>query len=466
MIKTKLTNFWQDIVESVRGTERDFTDVKLGRAILLLAIPMVLETMMESTFAVVDIFFVSRLGADAVAAVGITETMLYLVYSIGFGLGAATTAVVARRIGEKDHARASKSAAQAISGGFALSMIISLIGILFPGDLLRLMGASNEVVETGYMYTAIILGGNGLVMLLFIINAVFRAAGNAAISMRVIWLVNIINMILDPFLIFGWGPFPELGVKGAAIATVISRGLAVIYQFLLLMKGKGRIKISLKQFKIDFGIMKNIFYLSLGGMGQIIISNSSWVALIRIIAEFGSEVVAGYTIAMRIIVFSLLPSVGLSNAAAALVGQNLGAQKPARAERAAWITAFANMVFLGIIGLFLIIFPKPLITIFINEPEVVSKGVVSLRFIAFGLLFYAFGLVIVQSLNGAGDTATPMKINIFCYWLVEIPLALFLALLLGMKEKGVYVAIIIAELMMAIIGIIVFRRGRWKKRQV
>ncbi len=466
MIKTKLKNFWQDIVESVRGTERDFTDVKLGRAILLLAIPMVLETMMESTFAVVNIFFVSKVSTDAVAAVGITETLLYLVYSIGFGLGAATTAVVSRRIGEKNPTLASISAAQAISGGFALSMIISLIGIFFPRDLLRLMGASNEVVETGYMYTAIILGSNGLVMLLFIINAVFRAAGNAAISMRVIWMANIINIILDPFLIFGWGPFPELGVKGAAIATAVSRGLAVLYQFLVLLKGKGRIKISLKQFKIDTGIMKRIFYLSLGGIGQTIISNSSWVALIRIIAVFGSEVVAGYTIAMRIIVFSMLPSVGLSNAAAALVGQNLGAQKPGRAERTAWVTAFTNMVFLGIVGLFLIIFPKPLISIFIDEPEVVSKGVESLRFIALGLLFYAFGLVIVQALNGAGDTAAPMKINVFCYWLLEIPLAWFLALPLGMKEKGVYVAIIIAESMTAFMGIIVFRRGHWKKRQV
>jgi putative MATE family efflux protein len=466
MIKAKLKNFWQDIAESVRGTERDFTDVKLGRAILLLAIPMVLETVMESTFAVVNIFFVSKVSADAVAAVGITETMLYLVYSIGFGLGTATTAVVSRRIGEKDPTLASISAAQAISGGFALSIIISFIGIFFPRDLLRLMGASNEVVETGYMYTAIILGSNGLVMLLFIINAVFRAAGNAAISMRVIWMANIINIILDPFLIFGWGPFPELGVKGAAIATAVSRGLAVLYQFLVLLKGKARIKISLKQFKINFDIMKRIFYLSLGGMGQTIIANSSWVALIRIIAEFGSEVVAGYTIAMRIIVFSMLPSVGLSNAAAALVGQNLGAQKPGRAERAAWLTAFVNMVFLGIVGFFLIIFSKPLIGIFINEPQVLSKGVESLRFIALGLLFYAFGLVIVQALNGAGDTAAPMKINVFCYWLLEIPLAWFLAMHLGMKEKGVYVAIIIAESMTAFMGIIVFRRGGWKKLQI
>jgi putative MATE family efflux protein len=466
MGNTKLKNLWQDIVESVRGTERDFTDVKLGRAIMLLAIPMVLEMLMESIFAVVDIYFVSKIGSNAVAAVGITESVLTIVYSIGGGLGVATTAMVARRIGEKNAEGASSAAVQAIIAGFSVSMLISVPGIFFSKGLLRLMGASTGVVETGYIYTAIILGSNGLVMLLFIINAIFRSSGDAAISMRVLWLANIINIILDPCLIFGLGPFPELGVKGAAIATALGRGLAVLYQFVLLFKGKRRVKIIFQQFKINIEVMKQLFYLSLGGIGQSIIAHSSWIGLVRIIAVFGSEVLAGYTIAIRIIIFSLLPSWGLSNAASTLVGQNLGAKKPKRAERAVWITGFANMVFLGILAVIFILFSEPLVRIFIKEANVVLSGSVCLRFLAYGYLFYALGMAIIQGFNGAGDTATPMKINFFCFWLLEIPLAWFLALPMGMEEKGVYVAIVIAEAMMTIVSVIIFRRGKWKKRKV
>ena len=466
MGNTKLKNLWLDIVESVRGTERDFTDVKLSRAILLLAVPMVLEMLMESIFAVVDIYFVSKIGSNAVAAVGITESVLTLVYAIGGGLGVATTAMVARRIGEKNPAGASSAAVQAIFAGFAVSMLFAVPGIFFSKDLLRLMGASTGVVETGSTYTAIILGSNGLIMLLFIINAIFRSSGDAAISMRVLWLANIINIILDPCLIFGLGPFPELGVKGAAIATALGRGLAVLYQFVLLFKGKRRVKILLQQFKINLAVMKQLFYLSLGGIGQAFIATSSWIGLVRIIAVFGSEVLAGYTIAIRIIIFSLLPSWGLSNAAATLVGQNLGAKKPGRAEKAVWVTGFANMVFLGIIAVIFIFFSEPIVRIFIKEAIVVTSGSVCLRFLAYGYLFYAFGMAIIQGFNGAGDTATPMKINFFCFWLLEIPLAWFLALPMGMEEKGVYVAIVIAESMMTIVGVILFRRGKWKKRQV
>jgi putative MATE family efflux protein len=466
MGNTKLKNLWLDIVESVRGTERDFTDVKLSRAILLLAVPMVLEMLMESIFAVVDIYFVSKIGSNAVAAVGITESVLTLVYAIGGGLGVATTAMVARRIGEKNPAGASSAAVQAIFAGFAVSMLFAVPGIFFSKDLLRLMGASTGVVETGSTYTAIILGSNGLIMLLFIINAIFRSSGDAAISMRVLWLANIINIILDPCLIFGLGPFPELGVKGAAIATALGRGLAVLYQFVLLFKGKRRVKIIFQQFKINLEVMKQLFYLSLGGIGQAIIATSSWIGLVRIIAVFGSEVLAGYTIAIRIIIFSLLPSWGLSNAAATLVGQNLGAKKPNRAERAVWVTGFVNMVFLGIIAVIFILFSEPLVRLFIKEAIVVASGSVCLRFLAYGYLFYAFGMAIIQGFNGAGDTATPMKINFFCFWVLEIPLAWFLALPMGMEEKGVYVAIVIAESMMTIVGVILFRRGKWKKRKV
>ena len=466
MGNTALKNFWQDIVEAVRGTERDFTDVKLSRAILLLAIPMVLEMLMESLFAVVDIYFVSKIGSDAVAAVGITESLLTIVYSIGGGLGVATTAMVARRIGEKNPAGAATAAVQGIIAGFSVSTLVSLPGIFFSKGLLRLMGAANGVIEAGAIYTAIIMGSNGLIMLLFIINAIFRSSGDAAISMRVLWFANIINIILDPCLIFGLGPFPALGVKGAAIATALGRGLAVLYQFILLFKGKRRVKISLKQFKINFKVMKQLFYLSLGGIGQSIIATSSWIGLVRIIAVFGSEVVAGYTIAMRIIYFSLLPSWGLSNAASTLVGQNLGAEKPVRAEKAVWATGYANMVFLGIIAVVFILLPGPIIRIFTGEANVVANGSVCLRFIAYGNLFYALGMAIIQGFNGAGDTATPMKINFFCYWLLEIPLAWFLALPMGMAEKGVYVAIVIAESMMTIVSALIFRRGQWKKRQV
>ncbi|MGD2086278.1 MAG: MATE family efflux transporter [Candidatus Aminicenantes bacterium] len=466
MGNTRLKNLWQDIVESVQGTERDFTEVKLGRAILLLAIPMVLEMLMESIFAVVDIYFVSKIGSDAVAAVGITESVLTIVYSIGGGLGVATTALVARRIGEKNPAGASSAAVQAIIAGFSVSMLISVPGIFFSQGLLRLMGASTGVVETGYIYTAIIMGSNGLIMLLFIINAIFRSSGDAAISMRVLWLANIINIILDPCLIFGLGPFPELGIKGAAIATALGRGLAVLYQLVLLFKGKRRVKITLQQFKINFEVMKQLFYLSLGGIGQSIIATSSWIGLVRIIAVFGSEVLAGYTIAIRIIIFSLLPAWGLSNAASTLVGQNLGAKKPKRAEQAVWVTGFANMVFLGMIAVLFILFSGPIVRIFIKEAKVILSGSVCLRFLAYGYLFYALGMAIIQGFNGAGDTATPMKINFFCFWLLEIPLAWFLALPMGMKEKGVYVAILIAESMMTIVGVLIFRRGKWKKRKV
>jgi putative MATE family efflux protein len=465
-MSTLKLNLWQDIVEAVKGTEQDFTNVRLDRAILLLAIPMVLELVMESIFAVVDIFFVSKIGPGAVAAVGITESILTIVYSLGSGLSIATTALVARRIGEKNIKGAAKATVQAIFLGFFVSLPIFFIGILFARDLLRIMGASPEVVENGFMYTALMLGCTGLIMLLFIINAVFRSAGDAAISMRVLWLANIINIILDPCLIFGLGPFPELGVKGAAIATIIGRGIAVLYQFLLLFKGKGRVKINTHLFRADFKVMKQLLRLSLGGTGQAIIAMSSWVGLVRIIAVFGSEVLAGYTIAIRIIIFSLLPSWGLANAAATLVGQNLGAKKPERSERAVWITGFANMALLGVIAVMYIVFSEHIIRLFISEANVVTSGAVCLRVISYGYLFYAFGMVIVQGFNGAGDTATPTKINIFCYWLLEIPLAWFLALPLNMAESGVYVAILVAEAVMTVVGIILFRRGKWKEQQV
>lgn len=466
MKNKKTSRLWKDILEAVTGTKQDFTSINLGRAILLLSIPMVLEMIMESIFAIVDIFFVSKIGPDAVAAVGITESMLYIIYSIGAGLSMATTAVISRRIGEKNREGAAVATIQAIAAAIAVSLLIAIPGILLAPTLLKLMGASPAVIKTGHMYTTIMLGGNSVIMLLFIINAVFRSAGDAAISMRVLWLANILNIILDPCLIFGLGPFPQLGVTGAAIATNIGRGIAVLYQFLLLSRGKGRVGIKRNHIKLNFRVMKRLLRISLGGIGQSIIATSSWIGMVRIIAVFGSEVLAGYTIALRIIIFSLLPSWGLSNAAATLVGQNLGAKRPERAERAVWITGFINMGLLGVFAVFFILFPGFFIRLFIGEPNVVASGALCLRIISYGFLFYAFGMVMVQAFNGAGDTATPTKINFFCFWLLEIPLAWFLALPSGMEEKGVYAAIVVAETIMTVVGIILFRRGQWKARKV
>jgi putative MATE family efflux protein len=462
----KAPGLWKDILEAIAGTKQDFTRINLSRAILLLSIPMVLEMVMESIFAVADIFFVSKIGSDAVAAVGITESMLAIVYSIGAGLSTATTAVISRRIGEKNPEGAAIATIQAIAVTFVISLFISISGILLAPTLLKLMGASPSIIEAGYTYTAIMIGGNSVIILLFVINAVFRSAGDAATSMRVLWLANILNIILDPCLIFGYGPFPELGVTGAAIATNIGRGIGVLCQFILLSRGKGRVRIKRNHITLDFGVMKRLLHLSLGGIGQSIIATSSWIGLVRIIAIFGSGVLAGYTIAIRIIMFFLLPSWGLSNAAATLVGQNLGAKRVERAERAVWITGFINMSLLGVIAIFFILFPGFFIRLFIGEANVVASGAVCLRIVSYGFLFYAFGMVMVQAFNGAGDTTTPTRINFFCFWMLEIPLAWFLALPSGLEEKGVYAAIVFSETIMTVVSILLFRRGQWKTRKV
>ena len=462
----RFTVLWQDIKESVAGTERDFTKAPLSRAILILAVPMVLEMLMESVFAVVDIFFVSKLGPEAVATVGITESVMTIVYAVASGLSVATTALVARRIGEKRKKEAGVVAFQAILAGIFISLLISVPGLLFAKEFLLLMGATDSMAEEGKLYPAIIFGGNAVVMLLFIINAVFRSSGDAAISMRVVWFANIINLVLDPLLIFGYGPFPELGLAGAAIATTIGRGLAVLYQFYLLFRGNFRIKLYLKSIQIKVKVMVELLQISGGGILQNLVATSSWIFLVRIISVSGPEALAGYTIAIRIILFSLLPAWGLSNAASTLVGQNLGAKHPQRAERSVWITGYANMAFMGLIGLFMALFPDFFIRLFIADQAVIDFGSMALRIISYGFIFYALGMVLIQGFNGSGDTFTPTKINLFCFWLIEIPLAYLLSITLNLGLMGASIAIVVAESLLAIIAWLLFRRGKWKLREV
>lgn len=461
-----INSIWADIKEAIAGTERDFTDAPLGKAIFILAVPMVLEMIMESVFAVVDIFFVSRLGPDAVATVGLTESAMTIVYAIGVGLSVATTALVSRRIGEKKQKEAGLVAFQAIAAGIFISILIAIPGYFFAKDFLRLMGGTNNIIEQGHWYPAIMFGGNVVIMLLFIINAVLRSSGDAAISMRVMWVANILNLILDPLLIFGIGPFPELGIKGAAIATTIGRGIAVLYQFYILFRGKRRIKLYWSSIKIRVKIMWNLLKVSGGGILQNLIATSSWILLVRIIAVSGPTAIAGYTIAIRIVIFALLPAWGLSNAAATLVGQNLGAKHPDRAERSVWITGYVNMVLMGVLGLILILFPDPLIRVFIDDPAVIKEGIISLRIISIGFIMYALGMVLIQGFNGSGDTITPTWINLISFWIVEIPLAALLAIYFDLGLLGACIAIVVAESILTLISLFLFRRGKWKLRKV
>ena len=463
LLKKRIKVLWTDIVQSISGNEQDFTQGSITKAIVLLSIPMVLEMIMESVFAVVDIFFVSKLGADAVAAVGITESLITIVYALGLGFSIGTTALIARRIGEKKNNEASIIAVQSIIVGIAVSIVITIIGILFSKDLLILMGASEKAVEIGADYTLIMLSTNVVIMLLFIINAVFRSAGDANISMKVLWLANGINIILDPCLIFGWGFFPELGVKGAAIATSIGRGIAIIVQIYFLFKGSKRIKITIKHLKVNFQIIRKLIKVSIGGIGQFIISTSSWIFLIKIIASFGSIVVAGYTIAIRIILFVLLPSWGMGNAVATLTGQNLGAKKPERAVKTVYRTALINLIFLSSAAIILIIFAENWLKLFIDDTAVIEKGAVALRYISFALFLYSIGMILIQAFNGSGKTQIPTLLNFICFWLLEIPLAYFLSIYTSLNEKGVYVAIICGDVLLTIIGIYLFKRGNGRR---
>lgn len=459
-------NVLKDLKESISGVEKDFTTGSINRAILLLSIPMVLEMALESVFAVVDIYFVNKLGAGAVATVGITESILTLVYAIGIGLSMATTAMVARRIGEKNKEGAASAVFQSIILALLISLPITMVGFFFSKDLLALMGASHEIVEQYYFYPAIALTGNIVIMLLFVINAAFRSAGEAVISMKVLWLANIINIVLDPCLIFGIGIFPELGIKGAAIASLTGRGIAVLYQFYLLWKGTNKIVISRKHVRFDSKILAQLIRLSYGGIGQYLIATASWVVLMRIIAEFGSTAIAGYTIAIRIAVFTLLPTWGLSNATATLVGQNLGAKKPDRSEKSVWRTAWLNSAYLFAFAILFWTVPEFFINLFHAEGGVMHFGSSALKIISYGYIFYGMGMIFPQAFNGAGDTATPTWINLISYWIIQIPLAYVFAMELHLDALGVMWSIVIAETFMALCSLVIFTRGKWKLKVV
>jgi putative MATE family efflux protein len=458
--------FWSSVREALRGSHQDFTTGSLNRSILLLAIPMVLEMVLESLFAVVDVFWVGRLGANAVATVGLTESLLALVFAIGLGLALSTTAMVARRIGEKDPEDAAIAGVQAIVLGLVISLGMGIPAGIYAPQLLKLMGASPAIVAVGSGYARIALGGCGAIILLFLNNAIFRGAGDAAIAMRLLWVSNIINLVLDPCLIFGVGPFPHLGVTGAALATFSGRTIGVLYQFYRLLKGSKRIRVLTRHLRISMSVMLRLLRVSLTGMLQFAIANASWIFLVRIVSLFGSASVAGYTVAIRIVVFFILPSWGLSNAAATLVGQNLGARQPDRAAQAVWRTGFYNMLFLGTIGIFFVVFATPVVKIFVDDPSVVPIAALALRTFSCGNVGYAYGMVMLQAFNGAGDTFTPTVVNFFGFWVLELPLAWMLAVGLHLHAEGAFLALVVAECSMAAAGILLFRQGQWRKKQI
>ncbi len=457
---------WATLREAVKGSHQDYTEVPVGRAVILLAVPMVLEMMMESVFAVADIFFVGRLGADAVATVGITESLMTIVYAVAMGLSIGAIATVSRRIGEKDPDGAARAAVQSIVVGVLVGIVVGGIGVATAPSLLRLMGASEDVVRTGANFTRIMLGASGSVLLLFLINAIFRGAGDAAIAMRVLWFANAVNIILGPCLIFGWGPFPEMGVTGAAVGTAIGRTSGVVYQLYRLTRGDSRVVLTAAHFRIDGPVMASIMRMSGVGVFQNFIATASWMGLVRILTGFGSAAVAGNTIGIRIIMFALLPSFGVSNAAATLVGQNLGARRPDRAEAAVWRAGLYNTGCLVTVGLIFLLFAPQLIRLFSSDPEVIPYGVRCLRIVAAGFLFYGYGMVLTQAFNGAGDTRTPTLIYLVCLWLLEIPLAWLLAYPLGFGPTGVFVAVSVAFSALAVVSGLLFRLGRWKTQHI
>ncbi len=444
------------IKESLNSEDKDFTTGNLRKAVFLLAIPMILEMCMESVFAVVDIFFVGKLGALATATVGLTESMLTIIYSLGFGISMATTAMVARRIGEKNTKDAAKAGAQSILIAIVLSLIISVVGFFFSKDLLYLMGATKEIAEYGYTYTTIMLVGNIVIMLLFLLNGIFRGAGNAAIAMKSLWVANICNIILCPILIHYYG------ITGAAVATTIGRGIGVIYQLRQLLKGKGLIQLHLQYFKPHITIIKSLLNVTITATMQFIIASASWIAMARIMTSFGNNAIAGYTIAIRLIVFFILPAFGLSNAAATLVGQNLGANQPDRAAKSVWKVAKYNAIYMGFVSLLFLFGAEYFVSFITHEPLVIKTAVLALRVITLGYIFYGIGMVMMNAFNGAGDSRTPTIINFFWFWIFQIPVAYFVAIKLNWGEMGIYLSIVVTETLVTLTSMYLFKKGKWK----
>ena len=458
---------WLSLVkEAIFGSKKDFTAISMDRAIFLLAVPMVLEMAMEALFAIVDTYFVAHLGADATATVGITEGMLTMVFAIAVGMSMGTTAVVARRTGEKDAQGAAQAAVQAIILGIGIAVLIFAVCFPFAPRLLAWMGASPAILRVGSTYSRIMMSGSGVILMLFLINAIFRGAGDAAVAMRVLWLANLINLVLDPCLIRGLGPFPRLGVTGAAVATTTGRSIGILFQLYILWRGRGRIEIRRQQLRFNFRVMSNILRVAGNGILQFMIATASWVLMVRLIQSFGSAATAGYTVAIRIVYFSILPSWGLGSAAATLVGQNLGARRPDRAEHAVWRAAFFNMLFLGGVSLLFLLLAPHLVGIFSNDPEVIRIGAACLRIISLCYVLYAYGMVVVQAFNGAGDTFTPTMINLVCFWIIQLPLAYWLSHRMQFGVNGAFWAVFIMEILLALSSIYVFRLGRWKRKAV
>lgn len=466
MTQNSFVKFYRYLRIALRGSETNFTTGSIRRAIFLLSVPMVLEMVMESLFAVVDIFFVGRVGVHAVATVGLTESVLTIIYSVAIGLSMAATATVARRVGENRPELAADAAFQAIAIAVGFSLIIALVGGFFARDILRLMGGEPALVEEGVGYTRLMFASNISIMLLFLVNGIFRGAGNASLAMRSLWIANGLNILLDPVFIFGWGPVPAYGVTGAAIATTIGRSVGVIYQLYHLFGGRALVRVGYANLVLRTNTLLRLLKIASGSMGQFLVESASWIFLVRIIAVFGSEALAGYTIAVRIIIFSILPSWGLSNAAATLVGQNLGAGHPLRAEQSVWQTAFYNLLFLLVLSVVFYAAAYPMVRLFSDDAAVIEHGAEALRIICVGYAFVSYGMVVGQSFNGAGDTRTPLLINLGCYWALQIPLAYLLAVPLGWGPTGVYVAIAVTFSASAVASVVLFRRGKWKTVRV
>lgn len=464
--ETRLQRVWRVLRQAVLGEEQEFTSGSIDRAIVLLSIPMILEMAMESLFAVVDAFFVAKISVEAVATVGLTESILTLVYSLGIGLSSAATAMVARRIGEGDRDAAALAGAQTILIALTVSILLAIPGFFYAEDILRFMSNDETVVANGKHFTRLMFTANLPILLLWMLNGIFRGAGDAATAMRALWIANAVNIVLCPLFIFGWGPVPAMGVLGSAVATTTGRSIGVLYQLWQLFKVGKIIKLKMAYFQPHWVQIRRLLDLSAGSTGQYLIASASWVFLISILGQLGKEVTAGYTVAIRIVVFTILPSWGMANAAATLVGQNLGAGQPDRAEKSAWRAGFFNMIFMAFVGIVYVAFAPFFIGVFTQDPGALHAGSLALRILAGGYVFYGYGMILAQAINGAGDTKTPTVLNFIFFWLVEMPLAWLLAMHWNWGQTGVYWSVVIAESLLAIAAMWVFRQGKWKLAKV